>query len=430
MMADDISIPINAFDVALAAPWAIPEDWLKTILNIASGNGDVPAALQLHKNAVEAVPARPLDGTRRVGVRDGVAILPIRGPIFRYANLFTAVSGATSIQTTALDFHTALEDQDVDSIILDLDSPGGMVVGVNEFSEQIFSARGTKPIIAYAGGMAASAAYWIASAADEIVTDATAELGSIGVVMGYLDDRESNKKRGIELIEIVSSVSPNKHQDPKTEKGKTELQRRVDDLAGVFVNAVARNRGVDIGTVTNDYGRGGVKAGQSAVNAGIADRLGSLESLIAELAGNASKSKPRSIFMSNTTGAPAAENPVNADNFKLSHPDIAAALAEEGKKSVDVDALKASSAEAERARIQSLLAIETADSKDDIRAAIEDGKTTAESMALTILKKQKERGGASLEGLKGEGIGTTAMRPADGNDNASAWDKSLKKVAA
>lgn len=429
MATDDSSVPINAFDVAIAAPWAIQEEWLKTILNIASGNGDVSAALQLRKDAVESVPSRVMDGTRRVGIRDGVAILPIRGPIFRYANLFTAISGATSIQSTALDFRVALDDPDIHSIILDLDSPGGMVAGVNEFSEQVFSARSMKPIVAYAGGMAASAAYWIASAADEIVTDATAELGSIGVVMGYLDARESNKKRGIEEIQIVSSVSPNKRPDPKTQKGQAELQRRVDDLAGVFVDAVARNRGVDIDTVISSYGRGGVKAGQSAVDAGLADRLGSLESLISELAGNASKSN-RSIFMANTTGAPAAENPVTVESIKLTHPDIAQTLIDEGKKSIDVAAAKDASAHAERERILSLMDIETTESKDDIRTAIEDGKTTAESVALSILKKQKARGSAPLEDLKGEGSGTMAAHPADGNDNASAWNKSLKKVAA
>lgn len=432
MTTDNTAMPINAFDVALAAPWAIQEDWLKTILGIASGNGDVSTALQLRKDAVDAVesvPARRMDGTRRVGIRNGVAILSVRGPIFRYANLFTAVSGATSIQATALDFRSSLDDPDIHSIILNLDSPGGMVAGVNEFSEQVFSARGMKPIIAYAGGMAASAAYWIASAADEIVTDATAELGSIGVVMGYLDTREANKKRGIEEIEIVSSVSPKKRPDPKTEKGKAELQRRVDDIAGVFVNAVARNRGIDTDAVINGYGRGGVMAGQSAVDAGLADRLGSLETLISELAGNASKSKTRSIFMSEITGAPAAQNPVTVESIKLAHPVIARALIDEGRNSIDVAAARDESSRSERDRILSLMDIETVDSRGDIRAAIEDGETTAESMALGILKKQKARGNVALETLAGEGRGSVAARPADGKDNASAWDKSLKKVA-
>src|SRR5690606_21790544 len=150
-----------------------------------------------------------------------------------------------------------------------------MVSGINEFAAMV--AASPKKTVAYVGNMAASAAYWIASAADEIVIDATAQLGSIGVVMGWIDDSRAMEKAGYEEIEFVSSQSPNKRPDHKTDEGRAVIQQEVDDLAAVFVAAVAENRGVTTDKVITDFNRGGLLVGAKAVAAGMADRLGSFE---------------------------------------------------------------------------------------------------------------------------------------------------------
>ena len=160
-------------------PWAITETALHTILEIAARENERP-------EAVAAKLGRELQNTYQVTEREGVAILPITGPLFRYANLFTKVSGASSYELIARDFTAALENPQIKAIILDIDSPGGEVNGVSELSNMIFEARGKKPVSAYASGDAASGAYWIASAADEIVVSETAALGSIGVVAIYV----------------------------------------------------------------------------------------------------------------------------------------------------------------------------------------------------------------------------------------------------
>jgi capsid assembly protease len=209
-------------------------------------------------------------------MRDGVAILDIIGPIFRYANLFTQISGATSIEQTALDFRTALDDSRVRAIALHIDSPGGALAGVSEFAKQVRSAR--KPVVAYVSGTAASAGYWIASAAPWVVMSDTAIAGSIGVVAGLRVDKDEH------LIEIVSSQSPNKRPDPRTDAGRMQLQRMVDDLAQVFVNAVAEYRRVTARIVVNDFGAGGVLVGSHAVAAGLADQVSTLEDVIASFA--------------------------------------------------------------------------------------------------------------------------------------------------
>jgi signal peptide peptidase SppA len=275
-----MSQPMRFFQFLAGQPWAITTAFATRMLEIYDLALERKARGEdFDKTALERELGRKLDNTRIVTIRNGVATIPIEGPIFRRADFFTEISGAIPISTLATDLNTAMENPDVKGVVLYIDSPGGEVNGTNEFSEMVFAARGKKPIVAYIAHLGASAAYWIASAADEIVVDATAAVGSIGVVAAVRDPSKSNSKS----IEFVSSQSPNKRPDPTTEGGKAKIQGHVDDLAQVFVDAIAKNRGVDSETVVKDFGQGGLMVGQKAVEAGLADRVGSYESVLAEL---------------------------------------------------------------------------------------------------------------------------------------------------
>jgi len=258
-------------------PWAITQAYMDTIMDVAERQN-------LSPDAVAQKMGRPLENTYDVEYRDGVAILPVTGPLFRYANLFTALSGATSYDLLARDFAKAVDDPRVEAIILNIDSPGGEANGVSEFADQIAAARGKKPIVAYVGGLGASAAYWLAAAADEVVVADTAMLGSIGTVMTVRDSREKEAKAGEKTYEIVSSQSPHKRLDPATDEGRARMQALVDSLSDVFVDKVASYRGTDRDTVLKNYGQGDVLVGQAAVAAGLADRVGSFEGVLSELA--------------------------------------------------------------------------------------------------------------------------------------------------
>ena len=142
-----------------ATPWAIEPDMLDTIRAIALREGEGVEARQAREG-------RPLTNARTVTMRDGVAVVPITGPIFRYANLFTQISGATSLDVLAKDFASALGNPEVRAIVLEINSPGGQATGISEFAAQVRAAA--KPVVAYVDGMAASAAYWIAAAAPQI----------------------------------------------------------------------------------------------------------------------------------------------------------------------------------------------------------------------------------------------------------------------
>ncbi len=127
-------------------PWAITRDGLQTVIAAAERRGDIEAVLA--KRGEKLGDTRHVEMVDRGGPTGIVAVIPISGPIFRYANLFTDISGATSVEVLAQDFRAALENKDVSTIVLNIDSPGGQVTGVNEMAQMIFEARETKPVIA------------------------------------------------------------------------------------------------------------------------------------------------------------------------------------------------------------------------------------------------------------------------------------------
>ena len=327
-------------------PWAITETALHTILEVAARENEAP-------EAVAAKLGRQLQNSYNATERDGVAIIPVTGPLFRYANIFTAISGASSYELIARDFMSAIENPQITSIILDIDSPGGEVNGVSELACMIFDARGTKPIIAYASGDAASGAYWIASAADEIVVSETSALGSIGVVGIY---RGKSAKESAETVEIVSSQSPHKRLDPTSDDGRAKLQTRIDSMADVFVSTIARNRSVTSDHVLGHYGGGDVMIGAHAVNAGLADRIGSLERLITELSSPKIQSPPQEGFFSSTQ--PKKEKkPMNLEQLKTDHPDLVASLHAEGSAK-------------EKQRLKDILSCEAAEGRQKLAQEI------------------------------------------------------------
>jgi ClpP class serine protease len=316
----------------------------------------------------------------KVRMRDGVAVISVMGPIFPRADLFTEISGATSIETLALRFGEAVRADDVRAIVLHIDSPGGEITGVHEFAGQIYAARNVKPVVAYVSGLGASAAYWLAGAAERVVADETAMLGSIGVVAAWTDDKKARESKGLTDYEFVSSQSPNKRLDPAGEEGRAALQRLLDDTADIFIADVARNRGKRVATVTEQFGRGGLLLAAEAVKVGMADTIGSLEGVIAELSG--AVGTPRK----NRDGYTALMNKeIVMDKAELAakYPDLFAAIQAEAAETArkESDAATAETVKAETARLLALT--ETVcgkESADKLRALLA-AEVTPEQLA-------------------------------------------------
>jgi HK97 family phage major capsid protein len=175
--------------------------------------------------------------------------------------------------------------------VLDVDSPGGEAVGASAVSDLIYSARGKKPIIAVANSLMASAAYYIASAADEVVARVDSEIGSIGTYLVHTDRSKADASDGITRTVIKAGKYKAEATSiaPLTDDAREHLQAMVDENYDQFVRAVARNRGTTPDAVRNGYGQGRTHYGARAVLSNLADRVGTLDGVIGELTGSAQR---------------------------------------------------------------------------------------------------------------------------------------------
>jgi ClpP class serine protease len=266
-----------------AEPWAIEPSWLPILAAIAQRNtsaDEIEAAKEWTRRdfvAAAGPGAQRLAGGHKALVVNGIAMLPLIGPIFPRANVFTEMSGATSLSILAHDYRTALANKDVRGIMLVIDSPGGQVSGTANFASMIAAGNRQKPTVAHVEGSAASGAYWIASAAGRISIDRTAMLGSIGVAVAIPKQVEPGQD-GFITVEVVSSNAPNKRPDAATEEGIAEVRGMLDAVERIFIGDVARGRGVTTAKVVADFGRGGVLIGTAAVGAAMADKVESHQS--------------------------------------------------------------------------------------------------------------------------------------------------------
>ena len=211
--------------------------------------------------------------TRSAHVNGKTGILMIDGPIIPRASSLTDASGLVSIEGLTKDFQALENDEKIQHIVMLFDSPGGAVAGISDFAQMV--RMSSKLVTSFVFGQALSAAYWIASAADRIVSVDTGLVGSIGIVLTHNLEADGETKR-----EFISSQSPLKHADPGTKEGRESLQQIADDLGDVFVSAVAGNRDTDKDTVLKKYGKGATVVAGRALKAGMIDEIQSLESIL------------------------------------------------------------------------------------------------------------------------------------------------------
>lgn len=215
-----------------------------------------------------------------------VAIIPIQGIISHRMNMMQAMSGAggTSIQKLQAQFREAMADTNCKAIIFDVDSPGGSVDGVMEMASEIYNGRKTKQSIAVVNSMAASAAYWLASAASEVVITPSGQAGSIGVYMMHQDESEALKKEGIKisLIKAGKYKAEGSPSEPLSDDARAAFQSKVDDFYSMFVKGVAQNRGASQVSIRDGYGQGRTLLANDSVKENLADRVGTFDDVLAK----------------------------------------------------------------------------------------------------------------------------------------------------
>lgn len=375
---------------------------------------DIPSstglAIQFDVLPVEApqaaIHALPLAAPDRFQDQGGVAVIDISGVITPYPNILSALFGGTDIESVAEQFEAALENPSIEGIVLRIDSPGGLITGVEELASTIAASRGTKPVVAYAYGNAASAAYWIAAAADRIVAGPTTSLGSIGVSMAVAKDQDRR------WVRFVSSNAPNKALNPDSKEGQDSIQRRLDAMEDEFISAVAVYRGLSKDRVLKEFGQGDVLPAREAVRVGMADIAGGLKdalALIAEL----QPSKKGATMTQQANPSPSADggnaetirrDQITAEFLMKEFPKVAGILIQEGRtqsqetiKKQGYDEGLAEGAKAERERIIALEEMALSGHENLLTEAKKDGKTQPGELAMKILSAEKKRGDTYLD---------------------------------
>lgn len=226
----------------------------------------------------------------RARTQGTVAVLPLFGVMAHRMSMMTEISGGTSTEAFGLAFRRLIEDPSVSAVVFDVDSPGGSVFGMEELGNEIFRARGLKPIIAVANATMASAAYFVASQADEILVTPSGMVGSIGTLAVHVDRTKQASDAGVKVTFITSGgLKAREGNDlvPLDDEVRASMQRKVDAYYDAFVRAVARGRGIKADAIRNGIGDGRVLTATDAKAAGMVDGIATLDSVIARLAGGA-----------------------------------------------------------------------------------------------------------------------------------------------
>jgi signal peptide peptidase SppA len=262
-------------------PWAITAEALDALLEVLAirveGGALTDEEIQARLKGAPPQPAARTDGM--------VAVLPVFGILAQRMNMMTQVSGGTSTEALGAAFAAAVADPQISAILLDVDSPGGSVFGIQEFADRIFQARGSKPIVAVANATAASAAYWLASQADSLYVTPSGQVGSIGVLAVHQDRSKQSEMLGVRhtVISAGKYKAAGSDLEPLDEATQVDMQKRVDQYYGSFVRAVARGRGVKAEAVRGGFGEGRMVSAGDAVGLGMADGQGTLETVLSGL---------------------------------------------------------------------------------------------------------------------------------------------------
>jgi signal peptide peptidase SppA len=259
-------------------PWAILPEKLSTIVELMRFQADGG------KLTEEQIQERIGAGPRlRPSAPGTVAMIPVYGVISRRMNMMSQISGGTSIEKLQASFREAMADPNVKAIVFDVDSPGGSVDGVPELADEIYNGRKAKTIIALADTMAASAAYWLASQASELIVTPSGSVGSIGVFAEHDDVSKAAETEGVKvtLISAGKYKTEGNPYEPLSDEARASIQSTVDSFYTMFTKAVARGRGASQTAVREGYGEGRMVLASDAVKEGMADSVGTMDTTLA-----------------------------------------------------------------------------------------------------------------------------------------------------
>lgn len=249
------------------------------------GSEDCPAAMRASVQAAQMWAksgATEIDVPKIYNRMGDVGVVSVKGSLYTGSTGWMAAFGLVGYEDIQNALLEALSDKKAKRIVMDFNTGGGAVKGVQALAETIYSARGIKPMTAFADS-ALSAGYWLASATDHVMVEELGETGSIGAIIVHTEFSKAYEKEGI--TKTVIRAGENKALantvEPLNDAAKEQLQAYANKGRDLFTNTIAMHRGVTASTVDSQFGRGRVFYGSEGVSAGLADSVGSFQDALA-----------------------------------------------------------------------------------------------------------------------------------------------------
>lgn len=409
---------VHIADRVLNRPLLIAPEKAQVIMSVLSGRIGLsaPDASRFEGSEFDRDPSGRLV-QKPYRVSGGVAVITITGSLVNRGAWIGASSGLTSYEGIQHQLKSAAADPAVRSILLDVHSPGGEAIGAFETAAMVRQISATKRVVAVVNGMAASAAYAIPSGANEIVTTETGVSGSIGVVVLHADVSRMLDEEGITptLIFAGAHKVDGNPFGPLPDSVRADIQAEVDAFYTLFLRTVAEGRGARL---TADMARATearVFIGEAAVAAGLADRVGTFESVLDDLkaaAGGGAGSRNvqrRSGSMDGNTNAADVETIAKAD-----HDAAVKAAHDQGV---------AAGAKAENARMLAIEANALPGHEDLVAAHKADMSMSPEASAMAILKAERAKprsARSTLEAMDKAAEGVESRPSASGDGGTAA----------
>lgn len=371
------------------------------------------------------------DGDRRragYSAKNGIGLIGIYGPLMhRRLDMEFPSGGPTTYAELRQAFDLALADDAVQGIVLDIDSPGGEVSGAFDLADHIYRSRSIKPITAVVNESAYSAAYLLASAASRIVIPRTGGAGSIGVIATHADFSRAEEAQGITVTHVYAGArkadfSPHV---PLSPEAVARLQETVNDTYALFVDTVARHRGLKTQAVRDT--QAGIFEGEKAVAHKLADEVSAVDHAIA----NAPKGKGTKLIAASTHATRKEIRTMKVSELKEQNPDLVAQIEAEARKGMiaqaAADAARQEAVTAERNRVLAILGIPGPAAQAHrslLMEGIREGQSAGD-VSLAIHGKEAELLAKAAEGIK-----TGAVKPAPVVDPGAASTEEAQAQAA
>jgi len=400
----------------LNRPQLVTPQYAETVMAVLSGRVGVDASgLSASGGAMRS------DEQRMIG---STMVIPITGSLTHRPMGINAMSGVASYASMQSAVEDAMSMSDVRNILLDYDSPGGMVSGAFDFRDYLMSVRGRKPMYAVARDTMASAAFLLGSTADKIFVSQEASVGSVGVIYTHVDRSQAMENQGVKPTFIYAGdrkIDGNP-AEPLSAEVQERIQNSVDATYGSFVAAIAEARGMSEQSVRDT--QAGMFTGQSAVDVGFADAVGSLSAALSEISATAPRSYPSSNMRTST----------------MTEEEKRAAAAEERAR---ISAITTHASAAGRPKMANHLAFNTQMSAEDAiallsvpeaDAVIADPVDQSAELAAALAENAALKEAAASEQSKAlselakSGSGVSADSEVDGDLEMSAEDQATERA--